>query len=319
MKRKALLIGIEEYDSKNFPTLPGVVKETKELKELLSWHEVCGRNYNCDLVLSEGQDVTKMRLRNELISFLNREGVGQGLIYFSGHGLVKAGIGYLCTSDAHPDDPGITFFELQALATSSKIAELVIIIDCCFSGEVFQLISQNESQTTLRKGLAILSGTGAEETSKMESGRSLFTEVIYQGLKGQAADLTGNVTVGSLYRNTEQLLGLTDQRPQFAAFLNQGLVIRKCKSKVDKETGEMLVKLFRGKDTITLSPAHEPTEKLGDVEKEKEFSFLQKMVKAGFVEPVGTEHMYYAAIESKDCRITPSGKYYKELLLKEVI
>lgn len=319
MKRKAFLVGIEDYQSDYFPALDGVIDETKRLKELLSWHEECGRNFHCELMHTEGGDIDKGKLRQELITFFNQEGVGEGLLYFSGHGAVIGDIGYLCTSDATPLDPGISFFELQALAINSKINELVIIIDCCFSGEFFQLISQGENQTNLRKGLAILSGTGAKETAEMRNGKSLFTQAIHHGLDGQAADLVGNVTVGNLYRNTDQLLSMADQRPQFAAFLNQEIVLRKCKPTIDHAITRKLDELFREDEKIDLSPAYEPSAPPHDPIKEADFAVLQKLAKVGFVVPIGENHMYYAAMNHKKCGLTSLGKYYRQLVLKEVI
>jgi len=40
---------------------------------------------------------------------------------------------------------------------------------------------------------------------------------------------------------------------------------------------------------------------------------LQKFERVGLVEPVDEEHMYFAAMHSKACRLTPLGLYYKSL------
>ena len=41
---------------------------------------------------------------------------------------------------------------------------------------------------------------------------------------------------------------------------------------------------------------------------------LQKLESVDLVEPVDEEHMYFAAMNSKSCRLTPLGKYYWKLL-----
>ena len=40
------------------------------------------------------------------------------------------------------------------------------------------------------------------------------------------------------------------------------------------------------------------------------FSTLQKYRAAKLLEPVDAEHMYFAAMESKACRLTPLGRHY---------
>jgi len=62
-----------------------------------------------------------------------------------------------------------------------------------------------------------------------------------------------------------------------------------------------------------LTPAHEPEHpdfdpKLGEV-----FSQLQQCNRHSLIEPVDAEHMYFAAINSKGCRLTALGAYYREL------
>ncbi|MEM6342791.1 MAG: caspase family protein [Bacteroidota bacterium] len=320
MDRKALLIGIENYKSKKFPNLSGVIKETERLEEILSKDHDGKYNYHCDTLLNDRETVRRSQLRNKLIKFFNDKNYDECLLYFSGHGSVKGGVGFLCTSEATLDDPGISFFELQSLAMNSHHDEVIIILDCCFSGEMFQISSQGEDRTSLRKGMAILAAASSEQSAEMSAGGSIFTKHLIDGLKGQAGDVVGKVTLGSLYRHLEQLLSLADQRPQFAAYLERESVIRKCKPALEAEVIRELKPLFQGKlDNFPLEPAYEPEAKLGDTEKERQFRLLQKFAKVGFVVPVGEEHMYDAAMNSKSCKLTPLGHYYRQLVLKKQI
>ena len=50
-----------------------------------------------------------------------------------------------------------------------------------------------------------------------------------------------------------------------------------------------------------------------DVQKVKTFKLLQEYVKIGLVVPVDEEHMYYAAMNSKSCRLTAIGYLYWRL------
>ena len=49
------------------------------------------------------------------------------------------------------------------------------------------------------------------------------------------------------------------------------------------------------------------------------FADLQKLESVGMVMPVGTEHMYFAAMESKKCKLTSIGKQYWRLVNNELI
>lgn len=73
--------------------------------------------------------------------------------------------------------------------------------------------------------------------------------------------------------------------------------------------------VFSSSDTINLDPSFEftnnPLEKhsyikpFADNENVKTMKLLQRLERVGLVEPVDEEHMYYAAMHSKSCRLTP--------------
>ena len=58
-----------------------------------------------------------------------------------------------------------------------------------------------------------------------------------------------------------------------------------------------------------------------EVNKEHEaiFATLQRYVKLNLVVPVGEEHMYYAAIHHKACKLTTQGQHYWNLVKKNTI
>lgn len=49
------------------------------------------------------------------------------------------------------------------------------------------------------------------------------------------------------------------------------------------------------------------------------FALLQKFVKLNLVVPYGEEHMYYAAIHSKGCKLTVQGQHYWYMIKKGTI
>ena len=77
-------------------------------------------------------------------------------------------------------------------------------------------------------------------------------------------------------------------------------------------------------DEYALDPTYEPNKSETDtqeVKKEHEaiFATLQKYVKLNLVVPVGAEHMYYAAINRKACKLTAQGQHYWRLVNKNTI
>ncbi len=63
-----------------------------------------------------------------------------------------------------------------------------------------------------------------------------------------------------------------------------------------------------------MDSSYEDTEPNANPEKIKIFKDLQKMERVGLVVPVGEEHMYYAAIREKSCKLTAMGVQYWKLV-----
>jgi hypothetical protein len=77
----------------------------------------------------------------------------------------------------------------------------------------------------------------------------------------------------------------------------------------------MLKDWFPSEDyDFALDPSFEPTEAPEHPEHEKIFSGLQRFRACRLVEPIGEEHMYYAAMRSTGCRLTPLGAHYWRLV-----
>ena len=77
-------------------------------------------------------------------------------------------------------------------------------------------------------------------------------------------------------------------------------------------------------DEYPLDPTYEPDKHeadVKDVNKEHEaiFATLQRFVKLNLVIPVEEEHMYYAAIHHKSCKLTAQGQHYWQLVNKNTI
>ncbi len=49
------------------------------------------------------------------------------------------------------------------------------------------------------------------------------------------------------------------------------------------------------------------------------FKVLQNYVRVGLVRPVGAEHMWHAAMQSKECQLTVVGEHYRRLVADGLI
>jgi hypothetical protein len=67
-------------------------------------------------------------------------------------------------------------------------------------------------------------------------------------------------------------------------------------------------------DEHRLNPSYEFTEPIADPKKAAIMKDLQKFVSVGLVVPVGEEHMYFAAMNSKSCKLTAVGFQYWRLV-----
>ena len=88
-----------------------------------------------------------------------------------------------------------------------------------------------------------------------------------------------------------------------------------------------MVEFFPGTDfEFQLDPTYEPELKGRDPgmpppnsEHTAVFSVLQKYNRLGLLVPVGAEHMWYAAMQSKSCRLTTLGEHYRRLVARDRI
>ena len=153
---------------------------------------------------------------------------------------------------------------------------------------------------------------------------SIFTALLIQGLNGGAADISGNITPASLYSFVDQSLGAWQQRPVFKTNISQFLPIRTINAKVPKEILRRISKYFvNPTDEFKLDPSYEFTNSpniehnivmpYANEDHVTVFKDLQLFESVGLIEPVGTEHMYFAAMESKSCKLTALGLHYWKL------
>ncbi len=308
--RKALLVGIDHYP--NAP-LQGCVNDANAICEMLFRHHDGAPNFGCKKLLSTEQEINRATLRKHLQELFAHKNE-LVLFYFAGHGVVNKFGGYLVTQDAEKNDEGVAMLDLLSLANQSEVGEVVIILDCCHSGEMGVIKALQNEQAHLREGVSVLTASQINEAAAEQDGSGLFTTLICEGLEGGAADIVGNVTVAGLYAFVDQALGAWEQRPLFKSHVRRLLPLRKCPPVVGLEILRMLPCYFEFAEADHfLDPSYEPEAKEYDQEHGKIFAHLQKLRATGLVVPFGAEHMYYAAMQSKSCRLTSLGRYYWKL------
>ena len=305
--RRALLVGIDDYD---FGPLTGCVNDATNMAELLSHNEDGLPNFDCKLITAPDEYISKSSFHEQIkILFGNEADVA--LLYFAGHGTSDDLGGSLVTQDSSKGDEGIAMRDVLSLANKSKVREVVIILDCCFSGSFGSTPELDEDKAILREGVSILTATRASQPAVEIGGGGLFTFLVRNALSGGAADICGNVTVAGVYAYIDQALGAWEQRPLFKSHVSRFTPLRKCNPDIELSILRLLAKYFPNPDyKIKLDPSYEPDAEPKNEERQEIFSHLQKYRASRLVVPIGEEHMYYAAMNSKSCKLTPIGQYY---------
>ncbi len=338
--RRALLVGIDHYD--NGRHLGGCVNDALALEPLLTCHSDELPNFAPRVHLGRHTREEVSRVTREALSIalddLLAPGAQTALFYFSGHG---AGTGtgadlWLATSDATSTTPGIKFTELLERVNAPGAPETVLVLlDCCFSGAAGGVPAALASGVVLRHGLAMLTSSRPEQASietqlDVPDGstgglaRGLFSTFLEDGLAGGAGNILGQVTVAGLYAYLSEAFGPWEQRPMFKANVDRLTTIRRVTPQVPITTIRRIPRIFPDAlGVLPLDPRYEPDKRLSglspDPEREAVFSELQALRAVGLVEPVGEEHLYFAAMNRTGCRLTHLGRHYHHLVTKGLV
>jgi uncharacterized caspase-like protein len=305
--RKALIVGINDY-----PTAPlrGCVNDARRIKNAIEKNYDGSPNFDCRMMLAPSDTITRATLRENLEKLFATES-DVALFYFSGHGAITNLGGFLVTQDVKRYDEGVSMTTVLALAHQAKAHEIVIVLDCCHSGS-FGAIPTSDSDTVhLRRGVSVLAASQKDEAAVEINSEGLFTALVCDALNGGAADIVGDVTVAAVYTHVDGALGPWDQRPQMMSNVSKLLKLRRAEPQIKPEVLRQLPDIFRSPDEqFQLDPTFEPSTSNCDPDKTKIFGLLQRFNRCGLVTPVGVEHMYDAAMETKTCILTPKGTYY---------
>jgi len=326
--RRALVIGIDKY--LNVPSLAGCENDARAVAKLLASNEDGTPNYDVALFLAScagDSTISRHELRARLQRFFEREYRGDVLLYYSGHGALTGVGGYMATSDAIQNDLGIPMNELLQMACQSGARDVLIILDCCHSGDLGTIpllarADQTNPLSVLRENMTVMAASKATQAAVESGGHGLFTSALIDALEGGAADHMGWVTGPAIYAYVERRFGEFDQRPVYRSHATEIGIVRECAPLIERLKLTEMVRLFPFEThKYQLDPEFEPEDEKGNfhepVNQEKlRISHLFKDFRdAGLLKPSAIgEQLFWTARKSHTVELTARGREYWRLV-----
>lgn len=324
--RIALIVGINHYSSSRVGNLSGCVGDAERLNELLEYNgdNRRSRNFESRILLAkdESTDISRGELKDQ-VECLFSTNAEVALFYFSGHGYIESTGGYIITSECTRGDEGLSLRDLVDYANASPAWNKVVILDSCFSGSAGDA-SRLENHAAIADGVTILTASKRDQPSLEVNSHGVFTDLLIDALGGGAANLTGDITPGSIYAHIDQSLGAWEQRPVFKTNTESFVSLRQVTPPIPVEELRLISRYFPEENSLfPLDPSFEPRDEgrtpdmpLSDKIHNSIFATLQKYNRLNLLVPVDAEHMWNAAMESKGCRLTLLGEHYRRLACK---
>jgi len=314
--RRALLVGIDKYDSEKLPSMTGCVSDAIAMRDMLQVNEDGSPNYSCKLLVSSaGERVTSKAMRSHLHKLFD-DYSGDILFYFSGQGALVRGSGVLATQEGVPEDLGLSMDELVAIVNGSNARSALIIIDCCNTLHPTDLDSgvAEQGQFPLREGRTILAAASSAEQAFESAGHGSFTRLVLAAISGGAADILGRVSAASIYGYVEQFLGYWGQRPMYSSHADRLPPVRLCRPVLPEALLRDLPSLFSKPESIfRIDSSYEFTSPEAEPRKVAIFDKFRMFRNAGLVETVEGEDLYFAAMKAGRVRLTLLGQLYWKL------
>jgi hypothetical protein len=322
IQRRALVIGIDNYDSCG--ELRCAVRDAERLSALFERNEDGSINYHVRTFLGKtsGPRITRAFLREKLTELFDGFD-GDILFYFSGHGAQTPWGGYLVTQDGTDAELGVSMEDLLILANRSRARDVVLILDCCHSGDLGNppiIQSLNYPVALLREGVTILAASRPNEIAYETNGYGMFSDALAEGLEGGASDYFGNVNAASLFLYTERLFDAWDQCPLYKSHTARVPTIRLCTPPVHPDVLRSLRNYFSTADgMLQLDPEHESEASSGEdnperARKRADAKIFKQLRDARLVESVTGRDFFWTAMNSESLRMTNLGRYFWRLL-----
>ncbi|HUE92960.1 caspase family protein [Pseudomonas sp.] len=323
--RIALIVGVDYYAHGG--SLHGCVNDAHGVKAVLERHDGGAVNFDCRLLTGTGPaDPVNRGVLKDSIQQLFEVDADIALFYFAGHGHIEATGGYLLTTDSSRGDEGVSLSEILTYANKSPAKNKIVILDSCHSGIAGDAPGVDQL-TSLSEGLTVLTASTKDQYATEVNGSGVFTTLLIDALHGSAANLTGDITPGSVYAHIDQSLGAWEQRPVFKTNVKQFVSLRKSAPAIPIDELRRISEFFPAPGFFfKLDPTFEPEMKGRDAgmpppnpENNRIFAILQKFNRLNLLSPIDASHMWNAAMEYKSCRLTALGEHYRRLVEKNRI
>jgi hypothetical protein len=309
------------------------VADALAMAKVLGRHKDDTINYDCHSLLNQMEDggsITRANLRKAIQELF--EFSGDVLLYFSGHGVLTGIGGYLCTMDAIANDWGVPMQEVVELALRSPAREILMILDCCHSGDIANpaLLNQrggNNPFAALREGMTVIAASRDRQVAVEAGGHGLFTAAILDALEGGAADHMGWVTAPAIYAYVSRRFGAWDQRPVYKSNVADVLVVRQCEPLIERLKLHRLTELFPTVDyRYPLDREYEPEDEHGNVKEpvNRDKVAIAQLFKeyrdAGMLRPSKPrQQLYWVARNGGTVELTKRGSEYWWLVANQKI
>ncbi|MGD1951922.1 MAG: caspase domain-containing protein [Leptolyngbyaceae cyanobacterium] len=227
MSRDALVVGINQYS--NLPRLTAASKDAEGVANLLETYGNFRVRRLPETIQNQRPQVASQTLvsAQQLETCLVRLLMPKGdhipeaaFFYFSGHGLQREiGIreGYLAASDTQPQtsNSGLSLSWLRRLIKSSPVRQIIVILDCCHSGEFLSLKDEAWQGGDGQSYLFVAASREYEEAyESLDSDYSVLTQAMITGLLPQQSS-SGRVASTDLVASITNQLSSELQQPLF--------------------------------------------------------------------------------------------------------
>jgi len=226
MSRDALVVGINKYERLNPLQAPGgdaeaIAQRLEQYGEfkVTRLPGVKDRENN-RIRVGQKTKVTLSQLEDAIIQLFMPEGRSvpdTALLYFSGHGLRKnRGIqdGFLASSDVNPEvgNWGLSLQWLRRLLLASEVRQQIIILDCCYSGEVLNFAEADPEGRGKARDRCFIAASREFEVAYegIDGSHSAFTAALLDALEPQSERWVTNHT---LVDRLNQINSAFPQRP----------------------------------------------------------------------------------------------------------
>ena len=228
MSRDALVVGINTYDRLKCLNAPAT--DTEAIAQILQQYgefwvtrlPAVKDKENETIRIGKQTKVSLTQLEKAIVQLFKPDGKppDTALLYFSGHGLRKnLGIqeGYLATSEVNPDagNWGLSLQWLRRLLQESEVRQQIVILDCCYSGEVLNFAEADPGDRGKGRDRCFIAASRDFEVAfeEINSQHSVLTAALLKGLAPKQERWVSNYTLVDLLNQQHHPF---PQRPIFA-------------------------------------------------------------------------------------------------------